>query len=188
MFDKELFTKEERKALVEQFPYLLPRKLTTGEVSADYDFDYIRGEWEIPTGWMQLFLQACEDILEPLKAANALDIFRFSQIKEKYGQLRMYTFDAPKEVQLILDKYEFLSEQVCCTCGKPAVAMTRGWICPYCQEHLEKELKAEYITECDPINVTTGFYRTTWHGNDKVKTYIDCSDEWTRYLERVNEA
>ena len=55
-----------RKALTEEYPYLLPRKMTTGEVHSDYDYQFIVGEYDLPEGWMELFLQCCEDLKEPL--------------------------------------------------------------------------------------------------------------------------
>lgn len=36
----------------------------------------------------------------------------------------------------IIDKYEKLSERTCCVCGKPATKISKGWICPYCDEHI----------------------------------------------------
>lgn len=186
MSRKELFTKEARKALIDRFPYLQPRNFFTDKVPEDFDFQYIRGEYEIPDGWLPLFLQACEDIYEPLKRDNCLDKFRFSQIKEKYGSMRIYTFGAPQEVHNILGKYEFLSQQVCCRCGKSAAAMTRGWICPYCSVHLEEEL-GKHLSESDPIKIETSFVLSSRSAGNTTETVIDCSDEWTRYLERVSK-
>ena len=98
------------KKLCEQFPYLVPRNVFTDKIPEDYDYDYIRGEYELPDGWFDLFLQMCEDIKQPLVDANYLEKFRFSQIKEKYGTMRCYVFGAPEEVHNILHKYEYLSQ------------------------------------------------------------------------------
>jgi hypothetical protein len=115
--DEGWSSRQLRKALVEEYPYLQPRKAMTGEVHPDYDYQYIVGEYDLPEGWMQLFLQACEDIREPLEKAGDLEKFRFLQVKEKYGQMRLYHSGAADEVCDILSKYEFLSEQVCSECG-----------------------------------------------------------------------
>jgi hypothetical protein len=178
-----------RKALIEEYPYLQPRKATTGEVHPDYDYQYIVGEYDLPEGWVQLFLQACDDIREPLEKAGDLEKFRFLQVKEKYGQMRLYHSGAADEVCDILSKYEFLSEQVCSECGKPAVAMTRGWICPYCNEHVKNFTDRGIIA--DPIEVQTSYIRKRYHNGTHTETVIDCSDEWARYLNRIgytNEA
>ncbi len=172
-----------RKALIEEYPYLQPRKAATGEVHPDYDYQFIVGEYDLPEGWMQLFLQACEDIKYPLEKAGQRNEFRFMQVKEKYGQMRLYHSGASEEVNDILDKYEFLSEQVCSECGKPAVAITRGWIYPFCEEHIKDF--TERGENVDPIEVQTSYIRKLYHSGEHTETEIDCSDEWTRYLKRI---
>lgn len=172
-----------RKALIEEYPYLQPRTMTTGEVHPDYDYQYIVGEHDLPEGWMQLFLQACVDIKEPLVRTSDIHKFRFLQVKEKYGRMRLYHSGASEEVNDILDKYEFLSEQVCSTCGKPATTMTRGWICPYCEEHIKKYTERGEIV--DPIEIQTSYIRKRYQNGEHTETCIECSDEWNRYLERI---
>jgi hypothetical protein len=187
--DEGWSSRQLRKALIEEYPYLQPRKAMTGEVHPDYDYQYIVGEYDLPEGWMQLFLQACEDIREPLEKACDLEKFRFLQVKEKYGQMRLYHTGAITEVCDIIDKYEFLSEQVCSECGKPAVAMTRGWICPYCEEHIKNFTERGELI--DHIEVQTSYVRKRYHNGTHTETTIDCGDEWARYLKRIgytNEA
>lgn len=173
-----------RKTLIEEYPYLQPRNVFSGKIPEDFDYQYIKGEYDLPDGWLELFLQCCSDIKEPLVKADYLNKFMFTQIKEKYGSMRMYNYGAPKEVHDILSKYEFLSQQVCCVCGKPAIAMTRGWICPYCDAHLQEEL-GEFVKEADPVEIKTSYIRKTYHDGITVETVIDCSDEWDRYLKRI---
>lgn len=185
MEDKELFTVEERKALIDKYPYLQARHIVSDKIPDDNAYDHIRGEWELPDGWMQLFLQVCEDIYEPLKMAGCLDTFRFSQIKEKYGSMRMYSFGAPEAVLSILDKYEFLSMQVCCMCGKPATATTCDWICPYCDEH-SKYAVEHFCEQTKSINIQTYYTRRVFSGDNCTETTIDCTDEWNRYLARIS--
>jgi uncharacterized Zn finger protein (UPF0148 family) len=172
-----------RKTLIEEYPYLQPRTMTTGKVHPDYDYQYIVGEHDLPEGWLELFLQACEDIKEPLEKAGCINDFRFMQVKEKYGQMRLYHSGASQEVNDILDKYEFISEQVCSECGKPAIAITRGWICPFCEEHIKKY--TERGETIDPIEVQTSYLRKIYSNGEHTETEIDCSDEWNRYLKRI---
>jgi hypothetical protein len=172
-----------RKALIEEYPYLQPRTMTTGEVHSDYDYQFIIGEHDLPEGWLELFLQMCEDIKVPLEKAVLLNEFRFLQVKEKYGRLTVYDNGATEEVHDIIAKYEFLSEQTCTTCGKPAVAMTRGWICPFCEEHIKKY--TERGETVDPIDIQTSYVRKIYYNGERTETRIDCSDEWNRYLERI---
>lgn len=183
MLGEDWSSRQLRKTLIREYPYLQPRRMSDGKVSPDYDYQFIVGEHDLPEGWFELFLQACEDIREPLVKAGDLDTFRFLQVKEKYGQMRLYHSGASEEVNDILDKYEFLSEQICSECGQPAVAMTRGWICPYCGEHIKK------YTECgglvDPIEVQTSYTRKRYHNGEHTETTVDCTDEWNRYLKRI---
>lgn len=173
-------TNDKRKELIEQYPYLLPRNVFTGKPVEDYDYHYINGE-ELPAGWFELFLQMCEDIKEPLEKAGFIDKFRFSQIKEKYGSMRCYTSGAPQEVCDIIDKYEILSEQVCCKCGAPASLQTLGYISPYCS-------KCYYETnQVEPITPEVSFTREIYKGNGQVEEQtISVEDEWNRYLAKLN--
>lgn len=132
------------KKLVEEYPYLLPRNVWTGEVVEDYDYSWTELD-HVPEGWIELFLHMCEEIREPLIQANYINEFRFLQIKEKYGSLRVYTAGAPQEVYDIIQKYEALSERICVTCGKPATKISQGWICPYCDECAEKLGRRKFI-------------------------------------------
>lgn len=175
--------RQQRKALVEEYPYLLPRPAMSGEMPPNYDYEFIVGEYDLPDGWLDLFLQMCEDIKAPLEKAGLLNDFRFLQVKEKFGQLRAYNTGATEEVHDIISKYEFLSEQVCCTCGKPAATMTRGWICPFCEEHIKKyTVRGEPV---DDIEIKTEYVRKRYHNGISTETIVDCKDEWTKYLDRI---
>lgn len=174
-----------RKKLIEDYPFLLPRNRFTDKIIEGYDYEVIEGEAGLPAGWFELFMQMCEDIKAPLVKADYLDKFRFSQLKEKYGSMRVYTFGAPQEVNDVISKYEFLSQQVCCMCGKPAKYMTSGWICPFCEEHVSKFTND--LSTCDDIEIDTCFYINRYANSVSTEIKIDCSDEWARYLERVGE-
>ena len=173
-----------RKALIEAYPYLQPRNVFTDKIPEDYDYEYILGEHDLPEGWFELFLQMCEDLREPLAKADYLDKFRFSQIKEKFGSMRAYTFGATREVQNIIAKYEFLSTQVCCVCGKSATVRTYDWTCPYCFEHVK--YSNENLDDCAVIDPKTSYTRLVYSAGVTTETTIDCTDEWNRYLARIN--
>jgi hypothetical protein len=184
MLDDNWTTKQWRKIITKKYPYLLPRRMSDGEVSPDYDYEFLVGEYDLPKGWFELFLQCCEDLYEPLKRAEYLEHFRFLDVKEKYGSMRFSTCRINDEVFDILNKYEFLSQQVCCICGKPATAITYGYICPYCTEHLKNSTAV--IEDCEIIYPATSFKQRTWskEAGDIIRE-IDCTAEWNRYLERI---
>lgn len=183
MLGEDWSSRQLRKALIEEYPYLLPRTMTTGEVHPDYDYDYIMGEYDLPEGWMELFLQCCEDIKDPLIKADYLDKFRFTQIKEKWGRMELYCYGATNEVYKIIDKYRFLSQQVCSECGKPANVITYGYTCPYCRECVMQYDR--YVDDAEIVDIKTTFLHEHYDISGHWDELVDCSDEWNRYLKRI---
>jgi len=132
---------KENKELCEKYPFLTwyGDPLYVG-YNEDHEPDY-EYTWqdEVPEGWRKAF---CPQIWEELKAilekADYVDKFRFAQIKEKFGQLRLYDNGVPEEIfDEVLDwanKYEALSANYCIHCGKPAKYMSLGWISPWCED------------------------------------------------------
>ena len=106
------------------------------EGEPDYSFTW---EDELPTGWKNAFCpKMWDELKEILEKHNYLDKFRFVQIKEKYGTLRLYYNGVPEEIydeiEAWEDKYDRLSEKTCIHCGKPAKYMSIGWISPWCED------------------------------------------------------
>lgn len=143
---------------------------------------------EIPVGWRKAFgKQLLNEILkEGKKELKQLkdegkkvtweDILFWEQIKEKYGELRLYA-SATEDIQNILSKYELLSQCYCIDCGKPARYCSKGWIEYYCDKCFTKYLKERDIFRPEPIT------------DDEIeKTKIDCRltkkdiPQLTRYL------
>lgn len=88
-------------------------------------------------GWRKAFgIQMCKEIKKELKKHKFLYKYRISQIKEKFGGLRWYDTGIPKDSKIwdIIDKYTQISYKTCVVCGKPATKMSKGWICPYCDD------------------------------------------------------
>ncbi len=67
--------------------------------------------------------------------------FRFTEIKEKYGTLRLYHNGASEEVMKVLEKYELLSMCYCIECGRPVRFVTQGWVQFLCDNCFKTELK-----------------------------------------------
>jgi hypothetical protein len=115
----------------------------TDELVEDYDYSYTLFD-EIPHGWKMAFgLQLAEELREQLIKDKFLYDFRFVQIKEKYGSLRLYNNGCSRECWNILDKYESLSLKTCIECGSTeGVELTDdGWILPLCTTCMEEENK-----------------------------------------------
>lgn len=100
----------------------------------------------MPEGWRKAFgLQMCEDIKQALKKVNALHKYRIMQIKEKWGELCWYDAQHNREIQDVINKYSNKSATTCISCGKSAKYRTVGWICPYCEECVPKNVDYDTI-------------------------------------------
>lgn len=105
------------------------------------------------TGWRKSFgIQMCKEIKKALikdVGIKGLYEYRIMQIKEKYGQLRVYDAWSTKETMKVIAKYEDISEHTCVICGKEAVGHSTGYILPYCEEHAPDYAFAKFGEETD---------------------------------------
>ena len=62
-----------------------------------------------------------------------------TQVKEKFGGLRVYVDSAPEEFLDFLDEIEDESWTVCEMCGEPGELRTKGWMKTRCDECEERE-------------------------------------------------
>jgi hypothetical protein len=85
----------------------------------------------VPAGWYPLMEAVCEEIHK-----TGEDI-KFTQIKEKFGSLRMYTtLYESSGLQSIFEAAEELSSSMCVMCGKDAeLVVLNNWMTPLCKEH-----------------------------------------------------
>ena len=116
-----------------KYPFWKSYNRLTGKFSGyeftEYDF--------IPEGWRIAFgKQLSKDIKKAGKASRKRlhkylswkELITILEIKEKYGQLRIYAHNT-EEIQEVLDKYELLSLGYCINCGKPVKFVTKdGWV------------------------------------------------------------
>lgn len=58
--------------------------------------------------------------------------FKFIQIKEKFGFLRIYAESSNEEIDNWIQFAEMLSKNICPNCGKNTEVMKKGWIGYYC--------------------------------------------------------
>lgn len=94
---KEALSKivEYNKALIREYPFLLPRNRFTYEVPRNYDYSYTELD-DLPRGWRINFGEdICREIKDELVKYDALDSYRITQIKEKFGSLRWYDTGTP---------------------------------------------------------------------------------------------
>jgi hypothetical protein len=83
---------------------------------------------EVGVGWHPLIARLHTDLL-------ALDPdYRVSQIKEKFGELRVYlASDETREIEALIDAATDASLTICDTCGQPGAPRTiDGWVRTRC--------------------------------------------------------
>jgi len=116
--------------------------------------------WGIETGsgWFDLIDRTCAKIME----LDTNKLVQFTQVKEKFGGLRIYFSIQGKEpewkmqsngpileivpsvddkVQTILNEAEEESYKICELCGKPGKLYPGGWwitLCPECKQDRDK--------------------------------------------------
>lgn len=92
----------------------------------------------IPKGWRKRFgIQLCKELKQAIKKSGGrkyMKEFQIFDIKEKWGRLEIYTSGQTPEVTRVINKYNYISQFVCITCGEDAVKQTLGWVCPYCED------------------------------------------------------
>ena len=119
--------------LIRYPPYLVNRD------GMPYNFTY-----DVGKGWGGILTNAFKQIAETFDKAG-VDFSEFSvlQIKEKFGELRIYTgaLDAAvaDQVYKIIDDAETESGRTCEWCGKPGKARGGGWIKTLCDDCNKKE-------------------------------------------------
>lgn len=99
----------------------------------------------VPTGWTPAFLRTCGQIQEVFDELRVSSIhFRFEQVKEKYGALRIYWHidsDCVDDIDwavlidacdVFIDNLENETADLCIGCGAPATRHSTGWVMPFC--------------------------------------------------------
>ena len=122
----------------------------------------------IPCGWREAFgEQFCEDLDNVIKKHGLENEFSIDEIKEKYGQLRVYFHPVNEDLYNVIRTYEAISETVCMFCGeiKDIRFVNWGWMHPSC----DKCFKI--------INNGTNIDRFEALEMEKLPTVV----KWTRY-------
>lgn len=172
--------KAENKKLIKKYPWL--KHINYNNKHSLVFLDYI------PKGWSKAFGRLLlEDLDREIKKSKLVDKFKILEIKEKFGELRIYTFGENEEIARIIDDYSVLSRNICLICGKPDVPMTHdGWYFPCCEKCWDKlgyknDLYKKYLGEdCNMSNHYTvrrfsvgGYVDKTIDISDKAKKIRD---------------
>jgi hypothetical protein len=98
---------------------------------------------EIGDGWLTLIYHLFCDIEDELRLHPELrENFRVSQVKEKFGGLRCYTYGSSEQIEALISNAESLSVHICEQCGETGSRRPMGWIVTLCKkcfwEHIKK--------------------------------------------------
>lgn len=180
-------TVEQIKKLAKKYPYLRPTSVWTGLPIEDWDYTYINGVGDLPKGWERLFLLFCKNIKPELEKFNYVGKFSFSQIKEKYGSMRLYNNGYPKDSKISEFDciYEHLSTYICEYCGEPAKYETPGWITVLCEDCYKKHYSTQYQEDKNKHRLSRKHYYVKIMGfkeGEKYTEKYDCREYWEEYL------
>ena len=154
------------RELCKRYPFLIPRS-GFGKPIWDVRWDGKRDKpysttlaENFPSGWWEAFgIDLCEELRQDLIKCKYLYDFRMLEIKEKWGELRIYTCGLPEgsDTWDIIDDYSALSRNICISCGKPDVhIIDDGWIRPICCDcylRQEKRLIGDELTAEEIKNI-----------------------------------
>ena len=122
---------KDNKKLVKKIPFL--------KLNDDYKRTWLD---EVPYGWQQFALSYFEKIEKILNDHNAKDYLRITEVKEKWGKLRIYYsfVNNPKyeqnkwieDVDRLFASLENESWKICIDCGRQATYQTNDYVTPVC--------------------------------------------------------
>lgn len=121
-------TPENEKVFYDRFPLFFEKRNMTAQQSCMC--------WGIciSDGWGDILMDLCEKIEKHCDETGNTD-FRFEQIKEKFGLLRIYTDGGDETIWGYIDEAEALSGVTCEETGKPGKrSNVGGWIKTLCEE------------------------------------------------------
>ena len=83
-------------------------------------------------GWEGILRSACRRIAFHEKNSGRPD-FRFTQVKEKWGTLRLYYEVGDEFVRGVISMAEAMSAVTCEICGSPGKTNDIGWLSTLCE-------------------------------------------------------
>jgi hypothetical protein len=108
---------------------------TYEQLSLEYK-DILDCGFECGEGWARLIESTLNVCQHRIQNTKGLSDFKFVQIKEKFGGLRMYYTSADQYISGVIDLAERLSYTTCETCGAPGARKNyKGWLQASCPEH-----------------------------------------------------
>ena len=99
--------------------------------------------FEVGDGWMDLLeelFDKMQKIIDNDSQCNAIEVV---QVKEKFGELRVYTNYDTDEIFNLIEEYTRKSKHICEWCGKKGkLRNDNGWYTTLCNKCHEKRLES----------------------------------------------
>jgi hypothetical protein len=87
-------------------------------------------------GWFDLIYKLCQDIDTVLKTnpnMQEINDFHFMEVKEKFGELRVYASGIrDSRISELISEAELASGTICEHCGRPGKINSGGWLSCMC--------------------------------------------------------
>jgi len=95
---------------------------------------------EFNEGWNDLLYEMCSKIAK----IDKKKLFRFSQIKEKFGLARIYHNNINRKIDKLVYSYENKSGKICEICGeKGKMRSLNHWYFTNCDKHYNERLNGK---------------------------------------------
>lgn len=142
----------QNKALIKKYPFLQYRDASTGDPIPLKELNSTHLD-NISSGWRNLTLKLCDDIMNHLKEIGKIDEYRVFEVKSKFGYGRWYDYGSDDYIDNLVRQWEHDTSVTCEFCGKPATWVSDGWIAPYCDE-----CKAEVEQDSPGVTFSKGCF------------------------------
>ncbi len=118
---------ELQKLLWEKYPSLFKQKdLPAHKTAMCWGLD-------VGDGWFGLIDTACSLIQEHIDRTPECHQVEFTQVKEKFGGLRMYTIGGDDFTEGVISMASSMSYCICEDCGLPGSETDTGWVLTLCE-------------------------------------------------------
>ena len=129
------------KKLVEEYPFLLPRILSTDTISDDYDYQYTLFD-DIPPGWREEFgIEMCEEMKKVLEKYNMLKKNVEQKIHDLLATLRIYINADGGDVEFVSYKNKVLTLRILGQCAS----------CPFVGNTFDEGVKLTILNEIKEV-------------------------------------
>ena len=114
--------------------------------------------WECGKGWWPL-VEKVAAAIDSFNAAHPDSPVEVTQIKQKFGGLRIYHYNAPEDIRQLIDEAIEASWHTCERCGCTAGVTTnlegyRFTLCPECRLSIKPREIVKHRIELHRINTT----------------------------------